>query len=202
MGMIIAQAFALGFSGAILPGPFQAYLLAQTMKIGWKRTIPAIGAPLISDGPIVTLVLFVLTTVPLWLLRTLYIGGGIFLVFLGWRAYQAFRSNVTLDALASETAAQNFLKAVLVNFISPGPYIFWSLITGPLLLSYWHTSPWHAASFLCSFYASFIGMLGVLVVLFGIAREAGPLIVRGLLGVSSLILTGFGLYQLMRGLLP
>jgi threonine/homoserine/homoserine lactone efflux protein len=203
LGMIfaIARGVALGFSAAIIPGPFQAYLLSQTMKIGWRRTLPAAFAPLLSDGPIIILVLFILAQVPSWLLTLLHIGGGLFILFLGWRAYQAFRTVTTTDSLTEESTAQSFFKAVLVNFFSPGPYIFWSLVTGPLFLENWSVSPWWGIAFLASFYTGFIGVLLVLVALFALARETGPRVVRVLLGVSSLALAFFGMYQFLSGVL-
>ena len=58
--------------GAVQPGPFQMYLISQTLLKGWKRTLPVVFAPLISDGPIIALCLFVLSQVPSWLQRFLY----------------------------------------------------------------------------------------------------------------------------------
>lgn len=34
------------FAAAMQPGPFQTYVIAQTLSRGWKRTLPAAFAPL------------------------------------------------------------------------------------------------------------------------------------------------------------
>ena len=73
----------LAFSAAVSPGPFQAYLLSHTMQHGLRRTVPSAFAPLISDGPIILIVLVALTQAPPWLLRGLQIAGGVFLVYTG-----------------------------------------------------------------------------------------------------------------------
>ncbi|NTW94980.1 MAG: lysine transporter LysE, partial [Chlorobiaceae bacterium] len=35
-----------GFAAAMQPGQFQAYLMAQTLRQGWRKTLPMIFAPL------------------------------------------------------------------------------------------------------------------------------------------------------------
>ncbi|MBK9210593.1 MAG: hypothetical protein IPL71_20865 [Anaerolineales bacterium] len=55
------------------PGSFQTYLISQTLTRGWKRTLPAALAPLISDGPIILICLLLLSQVPDWLKRFLHI---------------------------------------------------------------------------------------------------------------------------------
>jgi threonine/homoserine/homoserine lactone efflux protein len=39
------------FAAAVQPGPFQAYLISLTLVNGWRRTLPAVLAPLLSDFP-------------------------------------------------------------------------------------------------------------------------------------------------------
>ncbi|NJN98663.1 MAG: LysE family transporter [Anaerolineales bacterium] len=76
------QGLTLGLSATAAPGPFQAFLLGQALKHGWKQTLPATLAPLVSDGPIIFLVLLVLTQTPLWFLNGLQIVGGLFVLYL------------------------------------------------------------------------------------------------------------------------
>jgi len=84
MWLYIIQGIGYGFAAAVQPGPLQTYLIAQTLSKGWKMTLPAALAPLISDGPIIAFCLLILSQVPLWLQRFLYIAGGLF-VLAGWR---------------------------------------------------------------------------------------------------------------------
>jgi len=82
----------LWFAAAAQPGPFQAYLISQTLSNGWRRTLPAALAPLISDGPIIVLTLVVLSHVPVWFQRFLYIAGGLFILYLAYSAFVAWRN--------------------------------------------------------------------------------------------------------------
>ena len=51
----LLQGLALGLSAAATPGPFQAYIINQALRLGWRRAFPAVFAPLISDGLIILL---------------------------------------------------------------------------------------------------------------------------------------------------
>ncbi|NJN67443.1 MAG: LysE family transporter [Chloroflexaceae bacterium] len=199
MTWYLLKGFNLGFAAAMLPGPFQAYLLSQTMKNGWQRTLPAVLAPLLSDGPIIVLVLSVLTQVPEWFLSVIQVVGGLFILYLAWGAFRSFRHTRPALEATTETTTRSLLKAILVNVFSPGPWIFWSTVTGPLLLEGWRDSIGAGVGFVTMFYATFIGCLGVLVALFALARRSGPAVMRVLTGVSALVLLLFGLSQLWAG---
>ena len=69
---------------SIQPGPFQAFLLSLVARYGWRRAMPAVLAPLVSDPPIVAIVLLVLTRLPEQFLAALRVAGGLFLLFLAW----------------------------------------------------------------------------------------------------------------------
>lgn len=193
------QGLTLGLSATASPGPFQAYLLSQSLKNGWKRTLPAIFGPLISDGPIILLALFVLTQVPASFLKWIQISGGFFLIYLAWNAFTAYRNFDEKNLTLPESNQQNLLKASLINALSPGPYMFWGLINGPILIKAWKISPALAFSFLAGFYATLIGGFLLFIIVFSTARQFGPRINRILIGVSSLVLLGFGLYQVVAG---
>jgi threonine/homoserine/homoserine lactone efflux protein len=129
-----------GFAAAVQPGPFQSYLISQALSHGWRRALPAALAPLLSDGPIITLVLLVLSRVPPWLEMALQTAGGIFLLYLAWGAYQSWRNYGAVSAPAP-VVQQTVLKAALVNLLNPAPYLAWSLVMGPLLLRGWREAP-------------------------------------------------------------
>ena len=190
----------LGLPAAAQPGPFQAYLLVQTMKNGWQRTLPAAMAPLLSDGPIILLVVLVLTQLPGWLLRGVRIAGGLFLLYLAWGAYRAFREADFSAPEPEEAVQQSLIEAAAINALSPGPYLFWGLAAGPILVDAWRQSVAHGASFLLGFYGALIGGFALFIVLFATARRLGPRVGRRLTAFSALALMLFGFYQLWQGL--
>ena len=106
------------FAAAIQPGPFQTFIISQTLKNGWKRTLPAAFAPLLSDGPIIVLVLLILTNVPPWLLRFLQIGGGLLLLYLAYNSFRSFLNFEKLKKPEENKTDSTLLKAVLVNLLT------------------------------------------------------------------------------------
>jgi threonine/homoserine/homoserine lactone efflux protein len=200
MWLYILQGIGYGLAAAAQPGPFQTYLISEALTKGWKRTLPAAFAPLISDGPIIALSLLILSQIPSWLQRFLYIAGGIFLLYLAYGAFTSWK-NFQPDIPSIETRArQSLLKAALINTFNPNPYIFWSLVTGPIFLAGWREAPAHGLGFMAGFYVTMIlGFVAILIV-FGSARELGPRVNRALLGMSALTLFCFGLLQLWLGI--
>ena len=94
---------------------------------------------------------------------------------------------------------QSLLNTAITILLAPGAYLFWTLVTGPILIRGWQQAPIHGVSFLLGFYIAMILSLGAIVILFGSARQFGPQVNRALLGISAIGLLFFGLYQLWLG---
>ena len=200
MWLYIIQGIGYGFAAAVQPGPFQTYLISQTLTKGWKRTLSAALAPLISDGPIIALCLLVLSQIPAWLRRFLYIAGGLFILYLAYGAYRAWK-NFDSDISSTQSGThQGVLKAALVNMLNPNPYIYWTLVTGPILLMGWREMPANGVGFLTGFYLSILLSLSAIIIVFGTARQLGPKVNRALIGISVIALFCFSMYQLWRGI--
>jgi len=196
MLIYLLQGLTLGISAAATPGPFQAFLLSQAALKGWRRTLPAAFSPLVSDGPVILLVVFILTRMPAGLIDALRFGGGVFLLILARRAYQAARRGSAGNGVPQAPAAGTLVQAALLNVLNPNPYIFWSLIGGPLLLQGWHEGIGVSAAFLCGMYTGLIGGSSCLVILFATAARLERKVNRALLFLSVAALALFGLYQL------
>lgn len=199
MWFYIVQGIGYGLAAAAQPGPFQTYLISQTLTRGWKRTFPAALAPLVSDGPIIALCLLVLSQVPLWFQNFLHIAGGVFTLYLAYGAYKSWKDFDSNISSLETGSPQSVLNAALMNALSPGPYIFWSLVTGPILLKGWRESPVNGISFLAGFYVTIVSSLLAIILIFGTAATLGPKVNRILLGISAIALFCFGFYQLWLG---
>lgn len=195
----IALGFTFAFAAAVQPGPLTTYLISQTLSKGWKSTLPAMFAPLVSDGPIILLVLFLLSHISPFLISLLQILGGLFLLYLSFNAYKSYKSYSFEHEMSHLSPAQTVLKAAMVNFLNPNPYLGWSLVMGPLLIKGWHESPSYAVALLGSFYTTIIIMLGVIIIVFAAARNLGPKLNKMLIGISAVALLAFGLYELYSG---
>jgi threonine/homoserine/homoserine lactone efflux protein len=187
------------FAAAAQPGPFQTYVISESIRHGWRRTLPAAFAPLLSDGPVILVVMLILTRVPAWFAQGLRIAGGAFVLWLAYGALRAWRAYDAEKVTRPPSRRQSVLKAALVNVLNPNPYIGWSLVMGPLLLQGWHESPAHGVAFLAGFYGVLILTTAAIIVLFGAARKLGPRIGRALLGVSAAALACLGVYLLWTG---
>jgi threonine/homoserine/homoserine lactone efflux protein len=180
------------FAAVAQPGPLQSYLVNQALARGWRRTAPAAFAPLVSDGPIIAVVLLVLAHVPAWLVRALQGAGGVFLLYLAAGAYRTWRRLGATASAPSGSARGTLLRATLVNLLNPNPYLGWSLVMGPTFLQGWRERPAHGVALLAGFYATMVaGLLGTMV-LASAAGGIGPRVQRTLIGVSVLALAGFG----------
>ena len=200
MWLYILQGIGYGFAAAVQPGPFQTYLISQTLIKGWKRTLPAAFAPLLSDGPIIALSLLILSQLPPWFQRFLYMAGGLFVLYLSYGAYKSWKNfDPNLPYIETETR-QSFLKAALINTLNPNPYIFWSLVTGPILVNGWRETPLYGVAFITGFYVTMILGFSTLIIIFGSARQLGPRVNHVLLGISAAALFCFGLYQIWLGI--
>jgi threonine/homoserine/homoserine lactone efflux protein len=188
------------FAAAIQPGPFQTFIISKTLENGWKKTLPAAFAPILSDGPIIVLVLFVLSKIPQELIRFLQIGGGLLLLYL---AYSSFRSFLNFEKLKKPEANKNdntLVKAVLVNLLNPAPYIGWSLIMGPMFIKGYQEAAVNGIVLIASFYMVIVLCQMGIILLFGLARNLGPKVTRITLGIASVGLAGFGVYMLWMGI--
>ncbi len=204
MTVYLLQGLTLGFSASVSPGPFLAFLLSQSLSKGWRRTLWLALAPFITDGPIIVLALLVLTQTPSWFVRALDIAGGLLLIYLAKGAWDVFRKPAQPTPATTDPQAPadrgSFAKAIAMNASSPGPYLFWGTVGGPLLIESWHKSAGHAASFVVGFYITLIGGLIGYILLFAAASRIDPRLTRALNFISALALLLFGLYRLWQGL--
>lgn len=197
----LLRGLVLGGAASAQPGPLQAYLLSLVARSGWRRTLPAAFAPLISDGPILVIVLLVLARLPEWLLSALQVAGGIFLLYLGWGAWRTIRGEVTTNTISAEDPSHSgILKAAAMNLLSPAPYLFWATIAGPIFLEAWRQAPTLGVAFLLGFYIALIGGLVLIIGIFAAAGGIDPRVNRVLGAFSALALMVFGLYQLASGI--
>jgi len=195
----LLQGLTLGFAAGAQPGPFQAFLISQALSRGWRKTLLMGLAPLISDGPIVIVTLLLLSQVSDWFQRALQIIGGLFVLYLAYSAYQTWK-NFRADIPSTLPSRNNdLLRAATMNLLSPGPYIFWSTVIGPLVIQAGEISLWSAIALVGIFYTAMLSLNMILILLFGQAARFGNQVRKAMLGLSVLALAGFGLYQLWQG---
>jgi len=182
----------LGVTAGISPGPLLVLLLTETLRHGRRAGVKVAFAPLLTDLPLV---------VAAWLLADrlaaarlplalLSVAGGVFVAWLGLQ-------NLRPPALAvAEKAEQerSLGKAVVVNLLSPHPWMFWGTVGAPLLARALRQSVVPAVSFIALFYLGLIGAKVILALLS--ARHARLLQGRG----YRILLRLFGVLLILLGL--
>lgn len=123
----VAAAFAFGLVAGINPGPLGVFVIHQTMSRGFRSGLYASCIPIVTDLPIVAVV--VLLTLKLgeldWFVAAISIVGSLYLAII---AYRIFNSPGEIDPNADEIPSVDWLTGVKMNFLSPVPYIFWGTV--------------------------------------------------------------------------
>lgn len=188
------------FAAAIQPGPLQAFLFSKVNQKGWKATLPASLAPIISDGPIALIVLAVLNKLPRDMLGYLQAAGGLLLIYLALSIYLKTKSE-NLTATETKSGPKTLFQAAAVNILNPNPYLGWSLILGPLVIKAWHTSPSDAIILIIAFYTTMTLTLAVTIIIFGAAKFMNIKWQNRMMIISYVILAAAGIFQLISGIL-
>ncbi len=211
----IAPALAFGFVAGVMPGPLQTFLLLQTLQRGARGGAWILPAPLLSDGPIIAACLLVLSQAgPGWL-RGLSLAGGLFLLYLAresWLSLRVQREAGERDSfggkvderlrgvVAKHSGPALLTRAVLINGLGPGPWLFWGTVMGPMLIQLWRQSPGRGVAFLATFYGTLVGLLAAQLLLFSFARRLGPKVARAGTWLGLLLLAVFAVLLILFGI--
>ncbi len=147
---------ALGAPAGLAPGPLQALVLSETLRYGRRRGAEVSLAPLITDAPIalISVYLFGRLADSLQAVGIVSLAGAAFLLVLAWRTFNA--APPSLDVVP--VSAASLKKGVLVNLLSPHPYLFWFLVGAPTIVRAWHSCPACPVLFLAGFYLLLLGV--------------------------------------------
>lgn len=147
--------FALGLGAGISPGPLLTLVVTSTLERGFGAGLRVALAPLLTDAPIIGLSVALVSSVSDGVLRAMGIVGGLVVAAMGgWAILTVWRSRSPTDV---EPGAGDVWRGVLVNVISPHPWIFWIGVGAPLLVTAWRRSPGLGVAFLIGFYFLLVG---------------------------------------------
>lgn len=124
IGLIFAG-ITIGIAAGIKPGPLGIYVIHQTMSKGVRHGFFASLAPLITDGPVVLIALFVTQELKDigWLISSISFAGAIYLLVIAARVYKT--SPTTELNPPSDGGSSSFFSAITLNILNPAPYVFW-----------------------------------------------------------------------------
>jgi threonine/homoserine/homoserine lactone efflux protein len=168
----IVAALVYGLSAGLTPGPLFALVLRQTLLHGAKAGIRTSFAPLLTDLPIVLLVLIAVDRLQRFrpVLGVIGLIGAGYLLFL---AYETWKSKADIPVANAAPGPQNTLtNAVIVNYLNPNPWLFWITVGTPVMTRA-RGSGWYAViAFIVVFLALLVGSKILLAVAVARSRDA------------------------------
>ena len=153
---LLLQSIGLGFSAGASPGPFQTYLITESAAQGWRAGLRISFVPLVSDAPIILLMLWILNQLPQQVLSVISLVGAGVLIWLAVGLVQRWRATQAGAGLPPASPNRSFWRGVLLNLTNPNPYIFWGTVGGPLLVQSWQQGLGWVGLLLFGFYGTFI----------------------------------------------
>jgi len=144
-----------GLTAGISPGPLLTLVISETLRHDKTEGVKIAVAPLITDIPIVLLTIFILSKMASSdiVLGLISILGGIFIAYLG---YDSIRSRgIEIDV--QNLKPISIRKGIIVNILSPHPYIFWLMVGAPITVKAYQANPVAAFAFIIAFYVMLIG---------------------------------------------
>lgn len=178
-----------------------ALVLAQAIRHGWREGCKVALAPLVTDAPIIVLALVLASRAAQWqqALGVLSLAGGLFVFCL---AVDTVRRPGT-QAGHEAVQAKSWFKGVLVNLLSPHPWLFWMTVGAATLAKALAASWLAAAAFLIAFYLLLVGSKVLLALAAGRSRKflQGPMyrlimyVLGGLLALFAVLLICDGIQR-------
>lgn len=151
----LSMGAVFGLTAGISPGPLLTLVISETLRHNKTEGIKIAVAPLITDIPIVLLTIFILSKMASSdiVLGVISILGGFFIAYLGYDSIKSKGIEIDIQNLKPKSIR----KGIIVNILSPHPYIFWLMVGAPVIIKAYQTSPVAAFAFIIAFYFMLIG---------------------------------------------
>jgi threonine/homoserine/homoserine lactone efflux protein len=158
----------LGLSAGLAPGPLLTLVVSETLRYHVGAGIRVALAPLISDLPIVVVSVGLLSTMSGFesVLGGISLVGGAVVFRMGVHGLRTRALVIEPEISGSNALA----KGVLVNVLSPHPYLFWISVGAPLVHRAMAVSVAAAGAFILGFYLLLVGAKVVLALVVGRSR--------------------------------
>jgi threonine/homoserine/homoserine lactone efflux protein len=169
MVTFLTTGIILGLSAGFAPGPILALVISETLNHDKRAGIKVALAPIITDLPIIILTLFVLSRLSGFhtILGIISLSGGCFILYLGFEGLRNRGMDIRLD----NDQPRSLQKGIIVNLLSPHPYLFWFSVGGPLTVKAMQHSIFAAGAFISSFYFLLVGSKIVIAIAVGRSKS-------------------------------
>lgn len=195
----LSAGIVFGLAAGMSPGPLFALVISETLRHNKSEGVKVAVSPLLTDLPIILATVFVLSNLANsnLALGVIAMLGGIFVFYLG---YESIRSQ-GLELDVEKHKPQSLKKGIIINALSPHPYLFWLTIGTPTLLKAYNTSILAAVLFISGFYLCLVGSkVGIALVVDKSRNFLKQKIYVWIMRILGIMLLGFAVVFLKDGL--
>jgi threonine/homoserine/homoserine lactone efflux protein len=144
-----------GMVGGLMPSPLHFIALSQLALERWLRALfILVGLPLVVDGILLLVTFFFYQYIPTSIAHYVaYLGGAVLISFGIFALIESRKKSHKEMAQSSTLTYASVSVAILAELSSPGTWIFWLTVAGPLIgegrvKGYWRVVPFFAGSLL------------------------------------------------------
>ena len=176
----------LGLSAGIAPGPLLALVISETLRHNVIAGIKVAITPIITDAPIILLTILLTAGLSQFkiILGLISFAGGFFILYLG---IKTIRNGGGAEIEICNTPEKALRKGILVNALSPHPYIFWFTVGAPIIAKAMARNACYVIAFIAGFYLLLVGSKITLALIVGKSKAfltgRSYLIVMRILGI-------------------
>jgi threonine/homoserine/homoserine lactone efflux protein len=144
-----------GAVAGISPGPLLALVISETLKHNKKEGIIVASVPILTDIPVVSLSVFVLSKLLNFnlILGIISLSGALFIAYLAYESITIKQFELNLK----NVKAQSLRKGIITNLLSPHPYLFWITVGAPTVLKGYRVNLLSVVFFIVGFYLFLVG---------------------------------------------
>lgn len=169
MEYFLSFGLVMGLASGLSPGPLLTLVITESLQHGVKAGIKVALAPVISDAPIIIVMLLVVDQLSGFnvLIGVLSLLGSCYVFYI---AYDTLRHEPP-DQQQSTGPSKSVTKGILANVLNPHPYVFWLAVGAPTIIKASSVSVLAPVVFLVGFYLPLVGSKVALAVLLGRHRD-------------------------------
>ncbi len=152
----------MGVAGGLMPSSLHLIALSQVALNRWMRALfILVGLPLVIDGALLLVTFFFYQIIPHTIAHHVaYVGGVVLISFGIYALVEAGKKSHEELARSDSVTRASVSAALLAEVTTPGTWVFWLTIAGPILQEghtkgYWHVVPFFGGT-LVSYYGAAI----------------------------------------------
>jgi threonine/homoserine/homoserine lactone efflux protein len=195
----LTAGFIFGLAAGMSPGPLLAVVISETLRHNRIEGIKVAITPLLTDLPIILFTFFILSRLANSniALGIIAISGAIFLCYIGYECIRTKGIEINFQTLRP----RSIKKGIIVNALSPHPYIFWLTVGTPTAIKAYQTSIPSLIIFVIAFYGLLVGSkIGIAIIVDKSRHFLSNKAYVWTMRTTGLILLGFAIYFFRDGL--